>query len=101
MNTETDAGPTMNDPAVLDERIASVINTLVTVADPRLIVQALLGNAAALSQLILHAEKANPSQVASAFASALVEALSPREEAKEEPRIQVVPAGAIDLSKLQ
>jgi hypothetical protein len=100
MNIETKSGQDMNDPAVLDERVASVINTLITVADPRLIIRALLENAAALSQLVLHAEKASHAQVAHAFSSALVSALSPQQAQapKEEgPRIEVVPAGVIDL----
>lgn len=97
MNIETETGVNMNDPAVIDERIASVINTLIQVADPRVIVNALLGNAAALSQLILAAQKAAPQQVAQAFSGALVDALSPREPETlaNTSRIQVVPAGVL------
>lgn len=95
MNVET-GSQNHNDPAVLDEQIAGIVNTLLTVADPRLIVQALLGNAAALAQLVVVAGKATPAQVATAFSSALVEALTPT-AAKEEKRIEVVPAGVIDL----
>lgn len=100
MNVETNTGQDMNNPEVLEERIASVVNTLITVADPRLIVQALLSNAAGLTQFILHAQKATPAQAAHAFSGALVSALSPPQEAKEEPRIEVVPGNSvIDLSK--
>jgi hypothetical protein len=98
MNVETN-GQDMNDPAVLGERVASMINTLIQVADPRLIVQALLGNAAELSALIVKAGKGTPANVAGAFSSALVAALTPAAEVKEEKRIEVVPAGVIDLSK--
>ena len=100
MKTETKTGVDMNDPAVLDERVASMVNTLIQVADPRLIVRSLLENAAALSQLVLHAQKGTPAQIAHAFSSALVAALSPPEQAKQEAsRIEVVPAGVVDLSK--
>lgn len=86
----------MSDPDVLDEQIASVINTLIQVADPRLIVQALLGNAAALCQLVIAAEKGTHAQIAGAFSSALVTALTPAQtEADNGPRIEVVPANAI------
>jgi hypothetical protein len=95
MNIETNTGENMNDPAVLDERIASVINTLIQVADPRLVVNSLLGNAAALTEIILRAEKATPAQVAQAFSSALIQALTPT--AENAPRIEVVPAGVIPL----
>lgn len=101
MNVETETAPDMSDPAVLDERIASVVNTLIQVTDPRLIVNALLTNAAGLCQLILHADKATPAHVAHAFSSSLVQALSARDD-KGEPRIEVVPANTvIDLSKRQ
>jgi len=88
MNIETNSGQNMNDPAVLDERVASVINTLIQVADPRLVVNSLLGNAAALSQLVIAAGKGTHAQVAQAFSGALIDALQPHE--KEEPRIEVV-----------
>lgn len=102
MNNETETDANMvNDPSgLLDERIASVVNTLIKVADPRLIVNALLGNAAALSQLILAADKATPAHVAHAFSSSLVEALQPQEGVEEnQSRIQVVPAGALPFKR--
>lgn len=99
MNVEIENGINMNDPAVLDERIASVVNTLVQVADPRLIINALLGTAAELATLVLAAEppRASPAMIAHVFSNALVVALQPR--TAEAPLIQVVPAGVIDLSK--
>lgn len=103
MNIETKsgngAGPNFTDPTVVDEHIASIVNTLIQVTDPRVIIQALLGNAAGLSQLVLAAGKGNHAQVANVFSRAMVDALAPRQEVKEEPRIEVVPGGVIDLSK--
>lgn len=104
MNIETKsggtAGPDFTNPDVVDEHVASMVNTLIQVTDPRLIVNALLGNAAALSQLVLAAGKATPAHVAHAFSSSMVDALSPPQKlANEQPRIEVVPAGVIDLSK--
>lgn len=96
MNVETES-QNFNDPAVLDERVASMVNTLIQVADPRLIVNALLTNAAGLTGLVLAAGKATPSQVAAAFSGALVDALSPAEAKKDEPRIRVVPAGVVPI----
>lgn len=90
MNIEINTGQSMNDPTILDERVASVINTLITVADPRLIVNALLGNAAALTQIIIAAGKASHAQAAEAFSTAMVDALQPKVAETEAPRIEVV-----------
>lgn len=83
-----------NNPDALDEQIASVINTLLQVNDPRLIVKALLGNAAALAQLIIAAKRGTAAQVASAFSAALIDALEPQEQ-PEEKRIVVASADAL------
>lgn len=80
----------------LEDKVVSVINTLVTVYDPRLIVNTLLVNAAALAQLVLFAEKATPAQVANAFSGAMVQALTPRQaESANEPRIEIVGADVL------
>jgi hypothetical protein len=86
----------VQDQDALNERVASIVNTLITTTDPRQIIQALLSTAAELAQIVLKAEKATASQLAHVFTSALVLALDVPVE--EEPRIQVVPAGVIDLS---
>jgi hypothetical protein len=88
----------VQDQDALNERVASVVNTLITTTDPRQVIHSLLSTAAELSQLVLKAGKFTPSDVAGVFGSTLVAALAvPVEE--EQPRIQVVPAGVIDLSK--
>lgn len=97
MNIETNTGTNMNDPAVLDERIASVINTLIQVSDPRLIVNSLLGNAAALTQIIIAAGKASHAQAAEAFSTAMVDALQPKAAEEDAPRIEVVQGNVSSL----
>lgn len=77
-----------NDPAYVDDRVASMINTMIQATDPRIVAKALLENAAALTQFIVKAGKQTPQQVALQFSQALVMALEPQEV--EESRIQVV-----------
>lgn len=88
-----------NNPAQIDDSIANHLTALIQEGnDPRLVLSAVLSNAAGIANMILKAEKANPAGIATQYAISLSEALLPEateEKPAERPAIIIAPANAL------